>query len=140
MNILQKKPSDIAIKDMELPQIYVTEKIPELLYVEDLNLPQVHLINNMCSADQLEKCHDPGLFWSPINHWIEASCANSACQKFDSFFYPHNLVFHFSWLHEQTVRHFLMILSLFLSLSKHRKWQLGIDKMLEWLHWLYAYT
>ena len=86
--------SDIAIKDMELPQIYVIEKIPELLYVEDLNLLQVHLINNMCFADQLEKCYDPSLYWSPINQWIEASCANSACQKFDSFFYPNNLVFN----------------------------------------------
>ena len=85
--------SNISIKDTELPHIYVTEKIPELLYAEEWNLPQVHLINNMCSVDQLEMCYDTDLYWSPINQWIEASCANSACQKFDSFFYPNNLVF-----------------------------------------------
>ena len=47
---------DITIKNMELPQVYVTEDILEQLYAGDLDLPQVHHIegNTICSVDQLE--------------------------------------------------------------------------------------
>ena len=68
---------------MELPHIYVTENILEPLHAKDLNLPQVH---NVIIADQLEQPYDGGLYVSPINQWIEASCA-----RFDSSWY--NLFF-----------------------------------------------
>ena len=141
-DITEELPEIAKIKkngDMELPQIYVIENIPEPLHAEDLDLPQVH---NMIFVDQLEQRYDGGLYLSPINQWIEASCAYSSCPNVDSFFYPNHLVFQFSWLHEQTVRHLclMIILSLFLSLTKQRRMKFGMEQMLEWLHWLYAYT
>ena len=54
---ITKELLDIAIKNMELPQIYVTKDIPKQLHVEDLDLPQVHHIegNTICFAYQLEQ-------------------------------------------------------------------------------------
>ena len=78
---------------------------------------------------------------NPINQWIEASCA-----RFDFAWYnlllPNSLMFQFSFIHEQIARHscFVESISLSLSLTDHIKGKLGIVKMLEWLHWLYAYT
>ena len=92
-DITEELPEVAEIKkneDPELPQIYVTENIPEPLYAEDLDLPQVH---NMFFTYQLEHPYDGGLYLSPINQWIEASCAHVSCPKFDSFFYPNSLVF-----------------------------------------------
>ena len=65
---------------MELPHVYVAEYVPEQLSSEDWDLPQVHHIegNTICSADQPEQFDNGGLYMSPINQWIEASCANSA--------------------------------------------------------------
>ena len=110
---------------------------------EDMDLPQVHLVkgNNICFTDQLEQFDNERLYVSPINQWIEASCA-----RFDSFGYnllfPNSLVFQFSFIHEQITRHscLMIYVSLSLFLTKHKKKQFGIFKMQEWFHWLYHYT
>ena len=122
---------------MKLPQV------PEQLHAKDVDLPQVHHIegNVVVSADQLEQFDNEGLYVSPINQWIEVSCA-----QFDSpwynFLYPNNLMLQFSFIHEQIARHgcLMMNIFLFLSLTKLRKRKFGIVKMLEWIHWMYAYT
>ena len=125
------------IEDVKLPQVY--EQLPN----EKLEMPEVHHIegNTIFSADQLEQFDNEGLYVSPINRWIEASCA-----RFNSAWYnlllPNSLMFQFSFIHEQTARHSYLMMNvfLFLSLTKLRKKKFGMDKMLEWLHWLYAYT
>ena len=86
-----------VIEDMEPPQIYVTENILEALHAKDLNLPQVY---NMIFSNQLEQPYDGGLYLSPINQWIEASCAYSSFPNIDSFFYPNNMMFRFIFIHE----------------------------------------
>ena len=140
-DITEELPEVAKVKkneDTELPQIYVTEKIPEPLRAEDLDLPQVH---NVIDADQLEQPYDGGLYVSPINQWIEASCA-----RFDSSCYnlclPNILMLQFSFVHEQIARHSYLMrnIFLFLSMTKLKKRKLGIKEMQEWLHWLYAYT
>ena len=139
------------IEDVKLPQVHVQfhdEKLElpqvlEQLHAEDVDFSQVHRIegNDVVSADQLEQFDNEGLYVSPINQWIESSCA-----RFDSswykFFLPNNLMEQFSFIHEQISRHscLMMNISLFHSLAKLRKRKFGMVKMLEWLHWLYAYT
>ena len=115
----------------------VTENIPEPLHAEDLDLPQVH---NMIFSDELEQPYDGGLYLSPINKWIEASCAHASYPNFDSFFYLNNPMLPFKFIHEQMLRHLCFMMILIMSLTKRRKRQLGIDKMQEWFHRLYAYT
>ena len=124
-------------KDVKLPQVH------EQLHDEDEDLPQVHHIegNAIGSAYQLEQFDNEGLYVSPINQWIEASCA-----WFDSSWHnlllPNSLMFQVRCIHDQIARHtyFMRNIFLFLSLTKLRKKKFGMDKMLEWLHWLYAYT
>ena len=124
-------------EDTELPQIYVIEKIPKPLHAEDLDLPQVH---NVIDADQLEQPYNGGLYVSPINQWIESSCAQFDSSQYNLLF-PDSLIFQFSFIHEQIARHSYLMMNIFLlSLTKQRKGELGIDEMLEWLHYLYAYT
>ena len=120
-------------EDMEFPQIYVIKNMHEPLHTEDLDLIQIH---NMIFADQLEQRYDGGLYLSAINQWMQASCAHASCPSFDSFFYPNSLVFQFSWFHEQIARNLYLtiILSLFLSLTKHIKMKFVMEKMLEWFH------
>ena len=121
-------------EDRELPQIYVTKP----LHAEDLDLPQV---DNVIDVDQLEQFDNEGLYVSTINQWIDVSCA-----WFDSPWYnlfsPNKLMFQFSFIHEQTLRHSYLMMNvfLFLSLTTLRKKKFGMGKMLEWIHWLYAYT
>ena len=125
------------IEDVKLPQVY--EQLPD----EKLELPQVHHIegNTIFYADQLEQFDNKGLYVSPINQWIEASCA-----QFDSSYYnllfSNDLMFQFSFTHELIARHscFMASISLSLSLTKHRKKQIDMEEMLKWLHWLYPYT
>ena len=108
-----------------------------------MDLSQVHHIegNDVVFVDQLEQFDNEGLYVSPVNKWIEVSCA-----RFDSswynFFLPNNLMLQFNFIHEQIARHSYLMMNIlvFLSLTKFRKRKFGIVKMLEWLHYLYAYT
>jgi len=150
-DITEEIPDMAEIEDVKLPQVHVQfhdeklelPQVPEQLHAEDVDLSQVHHIegNDVVSADQLEQFDDEGLYVSPINQWIEVSYA-----QFDStwynFFLPNILMLQFSLFHEQIARHryLMMNVFLFLSLTKFRKRKFGIVKMLEWLHWLYAYT
>ena len=129
------------IEDVKLPQV------SEQLHAEDVDMPQVHHIEGNavgCAvgcADQFEQFDNEGLYVSPINHCIEASCA-----QLDSSWYnlllPNSVMFQFIIIHEQIARHsfFMASIPLSLSLTQHRKRKFGMEKMLEWLHWLYAYT
>ena len=125
-------------EDMDLPQVYVTGNIPKPLHAEDWDLRQVH---SMIFADQLEQPYDGGSYMSPINQWIEVSCAHSTsfCLNFSDFLPPNNLMFRISFIQEKIAGQSYFI-SLFLSLTKHKKKKFGMEKMLEWFHWLYEYT
>ena len=115
------------IEDVKLPQVY------EQLLHEKMELPQDHHMegNTIFPTDELEQFDNEGLYVSPINQWIEVSCA-----WFDSAWYNllllNSLMFQFSFMHEQTARHSYLMMNvfLFLSLTKLRKKKLGIDKML----------
>ena len=77
-DITEELPEVAKVKkneDRELAQIYVTEP----LHAEGLDLLQVH---NVIDAEQLEQPYNGGLYVSPINQWIESSCA-----QFDSSWY-----------------------------------------------------
>ena len=73
---------------------------------------------------------------SPINQWIEASSAYyiSFCHNFNGFLPPDNLMLQFKFIHEQMLRHLCFMMILSLALTKHRRKQFGMEKMLEWPH------
>ena len=125
------------IEDVKLPQVY--EQLPD----EKLELPQVHHIegNTIFSTYQFEKFDNEGLYVSPINQWIEASCAQFDSSGYNLLF-PHRLMFQFSFIHEQILGQicFTIYMPLSLFLTKHKENQFGIKEMKEWLHWLYDYT
>ena len=141
-DITEEIPDMAEIEDVKLPQVHVQfydeklelPQVPEQLHAEDVDLSQVHHIegNDVAFADQLEQFDNEGLYVSPINQWIESSCA-----QFDSswynFFFPNNLMLQFSFIHEQIPRHshLMMNILVFLSLTKFRKRKFGIVKMLE---------
>ena len=88
-DIIEEIPDMAEIEDVKLPQVHVRfhdEKLElphvlEQLDAEDVDLSQVHHIedNDVVSAGQLEQFENEGLYVSPINQWIEVSCA-----RFDS--------------------------------------------------------
>ena len=102
-----------------------------------------HLISLVEQCDGVvDVPHQTNAYISPIQSWIEATCASTYQfgKKFDDIIHAYDSPSNPPILDHHAGLHFLKIVSLLWPVTKDKAKLFYINKMLRWLHWIYDYT
>ena len=86
--------------------------------------------------------HHINIYISPIQVWIEEACSSTYRfgRQFDEVLHAYDFSSSSPLLNIRAGLHFLLRISLFWLVTKHKRRILNFDQMLRWLHWIFHFT